>query len=292
MTLAAAPDALQGAVAAGILGCGSVILGASETAGRLFDDVDVQMQGGRHRSTTQRSPWCAHGEQQKRAIAGYGHPLHKSRDPRVDRLFEVARAQWRGPALRRDRGGDRTVDPPGARTEARAERVGGHTRGAARDRIPARGAARRADPRADRGADRASVRGNRHSRSGSRCRTTPSATRTTTASCRPASRCGTSERPRITHGASPPAQTRGGVTKPKLSIRRSIVVAGVAWRLQPVRRTRRGAIRWRADPHRQHARADRAAVGHRAGAQAGRRDLRGAAQQARRPAGPARSSGW
>lgn len=36
MTLAAAPDALQGAVAAGILGCGSVILGASETAGRLL----------------------------------------------------------------------------------------------------------------------------------------------------------------------------------------------------------------------------------------------------------------
>src|SRR5205085_10872965 len=39
MTYAAAPDALQGAVAAGILGCGSVILGASETAGRLFADV-------------------------------------------------------------------------------------------------------------------------------------------------------------------------------------------------------------------------------------------------------------
>jgi citrate synthase len=36
MTFAAAPDAMQGAVAAGILGCGSVILGASETAGRLF----------------------------------------------------------------------------------------------------------------------------------------------------------------------------------------------------------------------------------------------------------------
>ena len=36
MTLAAAPEALQGAVAAGILGCGSVILGSSEAAGHLF----------------------------------------------------------------------------------------------------------------------------------------------------------------------------------------------------------------------------------------------------------------
>ena len=33
MTFAAAPDAMQGAVAAGILGCGSVVLGSSETAG-------------------------------------------------------------------------------------------------------------------------------------------------------------------------------------------------------------------------------------------------------------------
>src|SRR6187431_1646743 len=39
MTYAAAPDALQGAVAAGILGCGSVILGAAENAGRLLADV-------------------------------------------------------------------------------------------------------------------------------------------------------------------------------------------------------------------------------------------------------------
>ena len=35
MTLAAAPEALQGAVAAGILGCGSVILGSSEAAGKI-----------------------------------------------------------------------------------------------------------------------------------------------------------------------------------------------------------------------------------------------------------------
>src|ERR1700753_2008533 len=39
MTLAAAPDALHGAVAAGVLGCGSVILGASETCGKLLYEV-------------------------------------------------------------------------------------------------------------------------------------------------------------------------------------------------------------------------------------------------------------
>src|SRR3954454_1772067 len=45
MTLAAAPEALQGAVAAGILGCGSVILGSAEAAARLFADI-VARNGG------------------------------------------------------------------------------------------------------------------------------------------------------------------------------------------------------------------------------------------------------
>ena len=31
--------------------------------------------------------------ERKQAIAGYGHPLHKRRDPRVDALFAVAREQ-------------------------------------------------------------------------------------------------------------------------------------------------------------------------------------------------------
>ena len=92
MTLAAAPDALQGAVAAGILGCGSVILGASETAGRLFNDVEAQMNAGRSLDDAALAvvrTW----RERKQAIAGYGHPLHKRRDPRVDALFAVAREQ-------------------------------------------------------------------------------------------------------------------------------------------------------------------------------------------------------
>ncbi len=39
MTLAAAPEAIQGAVAAGLLGSGSVVLGSAETAGYFLHDL-------------------------------------------------------------------------------------------------------------------------------------------------------------------------------------------------------------------------------------------------------------
>jgi citrate synthase len=88
-TLAAAPESLQGAVAAGTLGCGSVILGAAENAGRFLaaileraQEADLEKAAGavieEHRAA-------------RRAVPGYGHPLHKTRDPRVTALLEVAR---------------------------------------------------------------------------------------------------------------------------------------------------------------------------------------------------------
>lgn len=90
MTLAAAPDALQGAVAAGILGCGSVILGASETAGRMFSAIDERARDGLDLAAAAKAI-VAEYRSAGRSIPGYGHPLHKARDPRVDRLFSVAR---------------------------------------------------------------------------------------------------------------------------------------------------------------------------------------------------------
>ncbi len=89
MTFAAAPDALQGAVAAGILGCGSVILGASETAGHLFAKVAARVDEGVSLDDAAAEA-IVELKTTKRAIPGYGHPLHKARDPRVDRLIEVA----------------------------------------------------------------------------------------------------------------------------------------------------------------------------------------------------------
>ena len=90
MTFAAAPDAMQGAVAAGILGCGSVVLGSSETAGRMYREIDARARAGETidaAALAVMQSWRAAGK----AIPGYGHPLHKERDERVGALFDVAR---------------------------------------------------------------------------------------------------------------------------------------------------------------------------------------------------------
>lgn len=90
MTMAAAPDAMQGAVAAGLLGSGSVILGASETAGRLYVEIEqaAAQHGGDLRSAARAVVSARRAA--KQPIAGYGHPEHKKRDPRVDALFTVS----------------------------------------------------------------------------------------------------------------------------------------------------------------------------------------------------------
>lgn len=88
MTLAAAPEALQGAVAAGILGCGSVVLGSAEAAGRFLAEIVERAKGANPESTV--TEVVREYRQAKRAIPGYGHPLHKGSDPRALRLIEVA----------------------------------------------------------------------------------------------------------------------------------------------------------------------------------------------------------
>ena len=91
MTLAAAPEALQGAVAAGILGCGSVILGASADAGKFFEEVLNERQESSSDLETAVKTVVGRYRAVKRAIPGYGHPLHKDHDPRARRLLEVGR---------------------------------------------------------------------------------------------------------------------------------------------------------------------------------------------------------
>jgi citrate synthase len=89
MTLAAAPEALQGAVAAGILGCGSVVLGSAEAAGRFLAEIARRVTEGGAIDSSARAVVQEY-RAQRRAIPGYGHPLHKGHDPRARRLLEVA----------------------------------------------------------------------------------------------------------------------------------------------------------------------------------------------------------
>jgi citrate synthase len=82
MTLAADPASLQGAVAAGILGCGPVILGTSAECARLLEDVRAS---GREPLEIARETHAAGGK-----VPGFGHPVHRPVDPRAERILELA----------------------------------------------------------------------------------------------------------------------------------------------------------------------------------------------------------
>jgi citrate synthase len=85
MTLAADPDSLQGAVAAGILGAGPVVLGTSEQCARLLEEA--RESGGGVDEIARR----IHAAGDK--IPGFGHPVHRPLDPRAERILELADAR-------------------------------------------------------------------------------------------------------------------------------------------------------------------------------------------------------
>ena len=82
MTLAADPDSLQGAVAAGILGAGPVVLGTAEECARLLEDA---RRSGRDPLEIVLAVQAAGGK-----VPGFGHPVHRPVDPRAERILELA----------------------------------------------------------------------------------------------------------------------------------------------------------------------------------------------------------
>jgi citrate synthase len=89
MTLAADPGSLQGAVAAGILGAGPVVLGTSEECARVLVAAQERVAAGADpegvAADVARKIHAAGGK-----APGFGHPVHRPLDPRAERILELA----------------------------------------------------------------------------------------------------------------------------------------------------------------------------------------------------------
>lgn len=85
MTLAAGPEAWQGAIAAGLLGMGTVVAGSSEVAGRFL--AEVVAAGGDEAAAVAAVEGL---KAKKQKVPGLGHPQHSAGDPRADKLMEIA----------------------------------------------------------------------------------------------------------------------------------------------------------------------------------------------------------
>src|SRR3546814_12567063 len=87
LTWLSAPDAIQGALAAGLLGGGSRFLGVSEDTGRFLDETIARVEDA---LPTDDAGWdqlareaITRHRRTGAFIPGLGHPLHKAGDPRL-----------------------------------------------------------------------------------------------------------------------------------------------------------------------------------------------------------------
>ena len=102
LTWLSAPDSVQGALAAGLLGGGSRFLGVTEDCGNFLHGVLAETQ-----LPLDEAGWDALALETVRAqraagrfVPGLGHHVHKDGDPRTPRLMQIAREEGQfGPHL-------------------------------------------------------------------------------------------------------------------------------------------------------------------------------------------------
>ncbi len=103
LTFLSAPDSVQGAMAAGLLGGGSRFLGVTEDCGQFLHAVIEGLDG----LPVDESGWddvarevVSAARTERRTIPGLGHPVHKELDPRTPALVGIAREEGvHGPHL-------------------------------------------------------------------------------------------------------------------------------------------------------------------------------------------------
>ena len=89
LTYFGAPESLQAAVAAGLLGMGSRFGGSIEEAARTLQEA-LASEGQDADLLELARGVVATYQKTKQPIAGLGHPIHKPIDPRTPRLFQIA----------------------------------------------------------------------------------------------------------------------------------------------------------------------------------------------------------
>jgi citrate synthase len=81
-----APEAMQAAIAGGLLGVGSLFVGTVEGAATLI----ARMLAADDGAGAEARRIAEEHRAARRPVAGFGHPVHKPDDPRPARLFAVA----------------------------------------------------------------------------------------------------------------------------------------------------------------------------------------------------------
>jgi citrate synthase len=94
LTLTGAPESMQGALAAGLLGGGSRYLGVTEDCGRFLAAALAAHEGALPDDDSGWDELAVQAVTAQRAagrlVPGLGHPIHKRGDPRTPVLFRIA----------------------------------------------------------------------------------------------------------------------------------------------------------------------------------------------------------
>lgn len=89
LTVYGAPESVQGAVAAGLLGIGDRFAGTASSCAELLEALVAVSAGEREALAAEL---VTRLKERRVPVPGFGHPIHTGGDPRVERLIDITRS--------------------------------------------------------------------------------------------------------------------------------------------------------------------------------------------------------
>ncbi|MEX2125092.1 MAG: citryl-CoA lyase [Woeseia sp.] len=93
LTHSGAPESFQGAIAAGLLGIGDRYAGTAAECGAMLERIVAAPVAERPGKAREEVAAC---REMRQPVPGFGHPVHQTKDPRVERLLDIAREAGAG----------------------------------------------------------------------------------------------------------------------------------------------------------------------------------------------------